>query len=371
MPSEYLRDSSAQVYYRKMCFGSLVKLCNPFHEAERSYRKAEESFKSYQNSGTKDVLLEAITHYRNAYERSDQSYKKFSIIVINYASALDEYDINFGEHREYPNAITLLNNAKQAMLQKQSPVSDSYLEILNYLGNAHLIRYQKTKDRDDFQAAIDTFKEVRSLSSRDSSAFASSLIGSATAISTACELQPQEGDIQLLQEAVKHLEEALEIRQDSKIECFRCLALGHDILYRQKPATNRENLDKAIQYNSEVVNFLELNSEASGLARTYFNLAKQQFERHIATKDAKDLADAKKNNEKASSSKVQDPVFRELVDKLNKNIELYEKRGKTTVDSFGSSNTDAALSHWPDLAQEGNPVIRGSHPYAYEVLCNE
>ena len=62
------------------CF--IVKKFFPFLEAEKSLKEAGVAFKAYKDSGTKDDLLEAIAHYRHAYETSDQPHKQFSVIVM-------------------------------------------------------------------------------------------------------------------------------------------------------------------------------------------------------------------------------------------------------------------------------------------------
>ncbi len=358
---------SPQVYNPTMCLGFIVKQFFPLLEAETSLKKAGEAFKAYNDSGIKDDLLETIAHYRHAYETSDQSHKQFSTIVMNYAAALDEYDVNFGKIDKHPEVITLLNKAREAM-QKQSPLPESYPHVLNNLGTAYLSRYRKTK-RNDFQSAIDMF---RSVSSSNLSAKWSSLIGAAAAIWTACELEPQDDDIPLLKQAIDYLEEAHRLQPENEIEYFRHLASVHDLLHRRtRDRASLEDLDKAIHYNTKAVNLLEYNSGTSNLASTvFFNLAKQQFERHTATKNAKDLADAKDNTEKASRFVAQSKELTDQVNKLKQNIERYERRGSTTLDSFSSvaalrQGSDGEMALHEDQAQ-GRFFIGSSHPYANE-----
>jgi tetratricopeptide (TPR) repeat protein len=346
-----------------MCLGFIVKRFFPFIEAEKSLKEAGVAFKAYNDSGAKDDLLQAIGHYRRAYETSDQPHKQFSAIVMNYAAALDEYDVVFGKISDHPEVITLLNKAREAM-QKQSPRPENYPHVLNNLGTAYLSRYRKTK-RNDFQSAIEMF---RSVSSSDLSAKWSSLIGSATAIWTACELEPQDDDIPLLKQAIDYLEQAHQLQPDNEIEYFRHLASVHDLLHRK--THDREDLNKAIQYNTKAVSLLESNPGTSNLAATVvFNLAKQQFERHTATKNAKDLADAQDN---ASKAVAQSKELTDQVNKLRENIERYERRGSTTLDSIGSSRvaalrqgSDGETALYEDQAQR-RFFIGPSHPYANE-----
>ena len=212
----------------------------------------------------------------------------------------------------------------------------------------------------------------RLVSSSNPHAKWSSLIGSATAIWTACELESrQDDDIPLLKQAIQYLEEAHQIKPDDEIEYFRHLASVHDILYQR--TRDREELNKAIQYNTNAVSLLERNPGTSNLAATVvFNLAKQQFERHTATKNAEDLADAKDNSEKASKSVAQSKELTDQVNKLKENIERYERRESRTLDSIGSGSvaalrqgSDGETSPHEDQAPE-RFFIGTSHAYANE-----
>ena len=77
-------------------------------------------------------------------------------------------------------------------METPSSRKENYGLLLNNLAQAYLDQYRQSCNNADLTSAMETFERARSqgVSSPGSPIYTTSLIGSATALWTACELQP-------------------------------------------------------------------------------------------------------------------------------------------------------------------------------------
>ena len=310
-------------------------------------QKAAGAFKEYQQSGQEAQLSKVINYYRQAYQSSGEKHGQFTTIIINYSATLTKYEQTFGGVDRLPEVIKLLSEARRVM-EKKSPLPKNYPVLLNNLGQVFLNQYRKTKQNGELQSAIDAFEVVRSPdgAAPGSSPYALSLIGSATALWTACELQPHADDVSRLNKAIEHLQDAREQNLDLELECYRHLGSVYDLLHRR--SGNAKDLDASIDYNQRALNLFRTNSPDNlNIAPTLFNLAKQQFERHISTKNPEDLENAEENIDEVEKLLAEghrtDDLSKQVKD-LASRINMYSKRGESYASMESGSGEGGAPS---------------------------
>src|SRR6266511_1417863 len=88
---------------------------NPFKEAERAVKEATKAQRNYQNSQQVEHLTSAITHYRRAYETSNELHNQFPDIIINYAALLNKQDRLSGGKSNLEEVIRLLEEGRVVM----------------------------------------------------------------------------------------------------------------------------------------------------------------------------------------------------------------------------------------------------------------
>ena len=229
--------------------------------------------------------------------------------MINYAAVLNWQEQLSGGGK-LQEVVHLLEEGRGIIEKRTHRTDRNYGILLNNLGQAYLHQYQKSRATEALTSATEAFEQARSqgVSSPGSITYASSLIGSATALWNACELQPQaDGDLDRLKLAIDYLEDAQ--RQNAVIsiqaECYRNLASCHALLYKR--TRKRDDLDLSIDYYTQALGELSPHR-----ASTLFNLAKQQFERFMLTKDRTFMNAAEENIEAAKKFVDQAPGGKEL-----------------------------------------------------------
>jgi len=155
--------------------------CSPFKEAEKAVKSATNALRDYRISQQEQHLSMAITHYRHAYETSNEKHNQYPNIIINYTALLNKQDRLSGGNSNLEQVIRLLEEARVVMENRPSP-TEKYGVLLNILGQVYLDRYRISKTTEAFASATDTFEQARSQnrSSPVSLDYASSLIGSAS-----------------------------------------------------------------------------------------------------------------------------------------------------------------------------------------------
>jgi len=154
---------------------------SPFKEAEKSVKAATNTLRDYRNSQQEQHLSTAIIiHYRHAYETSNGKHNQFPEIIITAPQARTTIwqKIHLKEAR--------------AVMETRSSGMEKGGVLLHNLGQAYLDQYRKSRTSEEILAlATRTFERARSraASSPGSSTYTTSLIGSATALWTAWELQ--------------------------------------------------------------------------------------------------------------------------------------------------------------------------------------
>ena len=304
--------------------------CSPFKEAEKAVKAATNALRDYQNSQQVQHLSTAITHYRHAYETSNEKHTRFPDIIINYAALLNKQDRLSGGKSNLKEVIHRLEEARAVM--KRTRRSENYGVLLNNLGQAYLDRYRISKTGQDLQSARDTFERAR-LHNRSSTAYASSLIGSASVIWIACELRPLAlTDVGELNAAITLLEIAQEQSDDVEMqaECYRHLASVYDLLYKRtkKP----RNLDLSIDYYSQ--SLYRLRPQSPDRARTLIDLAKQHFERQKLPNAQPDLIAARRYRDEAQTLVEQGLE----TDKVRKEIDVL-------MDFYSSASSKGPVNH--------------------------
>ena len=295
-------------------------------------------------------LTAALYHYHHAYETTNEKHDQYSAIMINYASALNAQDQLFGRQRNLQEVIRILAEARTIMEQPHSR-KENYGLLLNNLAQAYLDQYRQSCSSADFTSARETFERARSqdVSSPGSPIYTTSLIGSATALWTACELQPQPNDVDLprLKSAIDYLETAQGQNSQNitiRTDCYRHLASVYDLRYKR--TKNPQDLDLSIEHYSQAS--VMLGPQSTNHAPTLFNLAKQQFERHKLTKDPADMKAAEQSRDAARELVEQVPGAEELkrqIKDLTSNMVLYAKRGQSDTSSVWSATSgDAPVS---------------------------
>ena len=313
---------------------------SPFKEAEKSVKAATNALRDYRNYQQKQDLSIAITHYRHAYETSNEKHNQYPDIIINYTALLNKQDRLSSEKSNLEEVIRLLQEA-QGVMESRSSVTEKYGVLLNNLGQAYLDRYRNSRTSEDLASATRTFERARSrgVSSPGSSTYTTSLIGSATALWTACELQPQadNDDLSRLNAAIVFLETALnQNRRDihMQAECLRHLAPVYDLRYKR--SGNRNDLECSIKYYSEALSMLD--SQSPNCAPALFNLSKQQFERHKLTKESEDLKAAERSIGAVKELVDKGLGTQDLKAKIEVLMDLYAKYGSTDA-SVGSQES--------------------------------
>ena len=181
---------------------------SPFKEADKSVKAA-----TYATIGT--------------LSRSNTYPQPLPTIVVHCTK-----QDRSGKKTNLEEVIRRLEEAR-AVMETRSSGTEKYGVLLNNLGQAYLDQYRKSRTSEETLAsAMRTFERARSrdASSPGSSTYTTSLIGSATVLWTACELQSQDdsGDLSRLNAAIVFLETALNQNgrdRNMQAECYSHLAL--------------------------------------------------------------------------------------------------------------------------------------------------
>ncbi len=333
---------------------------NPFKEAEKAVKAANIAMRQYRDSQQLEYLTAAIDHYHHAYDTSNERHNQYPDIIINYTALLNKQDRLSGEKSNLEEMIRLLEVGRAVMETRTR--TEKYGVLLNNLGQAYLDRYRISKTSQDLKSATDTYEQARSQnkSSPVSLPYSLSLIGSASALWTSCELQPPAAtDVEQLNSAVDFLKAAQgQSDVDVQAECYRHLASVYDLLYKR--TKNHKDLDFSIDYYSRV--FYMLHPQSPNRAPTLLNLVKQHFERHTMPNTQPDLAAAQRYKDEAQRLVGQVPEADELkkkIDDLTRNMEFYAMRGQTysSVSSEGSGDAPASRQgKMPPLTEEPDPL---------------
>ena len=343
-------------------------ICSPFKEAKKAVKAATNALQQYEDDEQVQHLTTAITHYRHAYETSNAKYTAFPDIIINYTALLNKQARLSGEKSNPKKMIGLLEEAR-AVMEKQSKRSSSqaakYGVLLNNLGHAYLAQYQMSKTSQDRKSATSTFERARSqdISSPGSSIYTTSLIGSATALWTACELQPQDDgrDLSRLSAAIEFLETALRQNEQNievRAECYGHLAPVYDLRYKKNK--DRNDLDSSIKYYKESLAMLKYQNP--NRAPTLFNLSKQQFERHTLTKGPEDLKAAESNITALLDEGRGTQDLKTKIEVLRNDMDSYRKRtlSDNSALSVSGESGGASASHQTTISEEPRAYSTGT-----------
>lgn len=333
--AELITSNQLAINYRQGFFSITRSITGffspfPFSEAEKAVKAATNALRDYRKSQQGQYLTTAIAQYRRAYETSNEKHIHFPDIINNYAALLNKQDRLLGIKSSLEEVIRLLEEARVVMEKRTRPTAN-YGILLNNLGQAYLDRCRVSKTGQDLQSAMDTFNRARSQNGSFpvSLVYACSLIGSATTLLTACELElPAATDVKKLHSAITFLKTAQKQRDiEIQVECYRQLASAYDLLY--KKTTNRDNLDLSIGHYAQALD--RLHHQYRNLVPTLLSLAKQHFERHKLTKAPNDLITAQKHRDEAKALVDQVPGANELkrqIEDLTSNMAPYDERGQ-------------------------------------------
>jgi len=310
----------------------------PFKEAEKSVKAATNALRDYRNSQQEQHLSTTI----HAYETSNGKHNQFP--DGHHKPHCTKQDRLSGKKTNLEEVIRPLEEAR-AVMETRSSGTEKYGVLLNNLGQAYLDQYRKSRTSEGTLAsAMRTRARSRDASCPGSSAYTTSLVGSATAPWTACKLQSQDdsGDLSQLSAGIVFLETALNRNgwdRNMQAECYSHLALVHDLHYKR--SKSRNDLDCSIKYYGEALALLD--SQSPNRAPALFNLSKQHFERHKLTKGSEDWKAAERSKDAAKELVDQGVGTQDLkmkIEVLTSNMDSYARRASTDV-SVGSE--DSAL----------------------------
>jgi len=308
--------------------------CSPFKEAEKAVKAATNALRDYRNSQQEQHLTTAIIHYHHAYETSNEKHNQYPDIIINYTALLNKQDRLSGGNYNLEQVIQLLEEARMVMENRPSP-TEKYGVLLNILGQVYLDRYRISKTSEALASATKMFEQARSQnrSSPVSLDYASSLIGSASVIRTACELQPPAAtDVEQLNAAITLLKTA-QVQSDVEIqeECCRHLASVYDLLHKR--TRNPRDLDFSIDYHTRILYML--HPQSLNRAPALLDLAKRHLERHTLPNAHPDLVAAQRYRDEAQNLVGQGPEAEELEKKIGVLTRKMEKL-KSSGDALAS-----------------------------------
>jgi len=264
-----------------MCLGWLLNRFFPWRFVEAQYQKARSAFDRYRLSNRREDLQDALDSYYRAYKDSGEEHNQYPSIIVNYAIALHLFNQRFGAEKDQSAEVIKLFNQSLEIWNKKTPKPKNYPTVLINLGNVYMDEYRKTTNPELAKLAIEQYNKARNVEDLaiTNEIRIKSLIGSATATWTLCELDRTNGRDEDLSATIIHLNDALALcddRPDWRALCYQNLATCHDVLY-QRHQDRIADLEAAIAFNKDA---LEINHDH---APTLFNLSKQYFARHAAT----------------------------------------------------------------------------------------
>ncbi|KAF9528705.1 hypothetical protein CPB83DRAFT_854140 [Crepidotus variabilis] len=315
---------------------------SPFSTSEDALQKAIKAYNEYQSDPTsaeaESLLQEAIHFYGIAFENSNERHGLYLAISINYAAALDKLKERTPDYAG-PIAIDVLSKPADVFSERKDK-PELYATVLINLGMAYLNRFTESSNpkRHDLDSASQSFKLVQSISGQNLDLqYSRSLLGSASITCKRCGLpNPLNADFAKLHDAIKQVHEVLQRHpEDLGGECYSLLATAHDHLYRRTKKTTMDdqppdlsNLDQAIHFNELC---LEVSQDLTEARIARFNLARQQFQRHIKTHP---VVETYLHESETNIEKVEDLIkgegalsgnLAELCSELRGNIEKYRK----------------------------------------------
>lgn len=206
----------------------------------------------YQHSRQEQQLTTAVYHCRHAYQTINENHRKYSVVMVDYAVALSLQDLHSGGQGNLQEVIHLLERARQIMnnhwqLEVFRGASD-YGMLSNMLGQAYLDHYRESRTSEALELATEAFKQGKHVSVPGSRIHAFSLIGSATTLWTACDLQVKSpSQIAWLRSAIAFLTAVKGQKKDIQGECYRHLAIVYRLLYTR--TRDRKDLDLSTDYH--------------------------------------------------------------------------------------------------------------------------
>ncbi|CAA7270192.1 unnamed protein product [Cyclocybe aegerita] len=230
---------------------------------------------------------EGISLYQKALDASKPKYSTYSVIVFNYAMALDHSKAD-----DRQKALELFGKAFAVEKDVRSKAFSPLLLNYGFLSIDHARATKTTAVLDDIVGKYLPLVEGNSTGTPARNAHY--VLGTVLWVHREIDAG---SDVAQLGEAITHLERAVELSKEDNNSLSRCLqSLANAYNHRYESGKDTADLMKAIENNTRAIDVLRtLKNKESDIVLTRYNLARQHFAKYLEqSRKKEDLDEAQR-----------------------------------------------------------------------------